>query len=405
MTKLSTLKINAIKQAGMYADGQGLYLKVQSQKNSDSLSKSWMFRWGAGGKKYMGLGSFSDVPLVKARELAAEHRKLLNQGLDPKIEKEKRIAQKKLSEESAITFKEAAEKYIEMKKASWTNPKHAQQFYNTLNEYAFPSIGSVICSEVTKDHVFNILNAIWLDKHETATRLRGRIENVLDWAKSKGFVQGENVAVWKGNMKHQLPLISKKVRVKHHESMDYELLPKFIAEIKDQPFLSAKALILCILTATRTIETIGAYKNEFDLKKGQWDIPPERMKLKIAHRVPLSRQAIELLESLKRDEEGFLFSSNTSQNGYISNMTMLNYLHGKKGCENLTVHGFRSTFKVWATEKTNHPHEVSEHALAHSTGNKVVDAYQRGTIYEKRAQLMQDWADYCYGFNPEVHTP
>ena len=397
MSKLNALKIKSITKIGMHSDGDGLYLKVQPSTKHNSINKSWIFRWGAQGKNTMGLGSEKDIPLKEARELASDCRNKLAHGLDPRAEREKIQAEHRSAKAKSITFKEASEKYIEIHKAGWKSSKHGQQWTNTLTTHAFEVIGHKACSDITKNDVLKLLTPIWSTKSVTAERVRGRIENILDWAIAMGYRKDMNVAVLKGNLQPLLPIINKRKRVQHHKAMPYDDIPNFFKSIKDDPSISARALVFCILTATRTSETCNAEWIEVDLKKKSWTIPKERMKRDIEHRVPLATQVCELLSSYKSSSSKFVFHSERRESKSISNMTMLTYLQRKDGLKEMTVHGFRSSFRDWAAEKGNFPREVCEQALAHSLKDQVEAAYQRGDYFEKRVELMQAWADYCYG--------
>lgn len=406
MSGLNALKIKSIIKIGMHSDGNGLYLKVQASTKQGTINKSWIYRWGAQGKNSMGLGSVKDITLAEARELAIECSRLVARDLDPKEEREKIRAEKQAKKENSITFAEASRQYIEIHKTSWKNEKHGKQWENTLETYVFDVIGNKACSAVTKEDVLKILTPIWTTKTETATRVRGRIENVLDWAKAKGYVKGENVAVSKGNLKALLPQIKKRQRIKHHRAMPYDDVPSFFAIINEDPSVSARALIFCILTAARTTEAIEVVWDEIDLEKQCWTVPKERMKKGIEHRVPLSKQACEILNRIDRTKSKYAFYSEIKkENSFefltkiskpISADTMRTYLQRKHGCEKLTVHGFRSSFRDWAAEKGNFPREVCEHALAHALKDQSEAAYQRGDYFEKRVELMQAWADYCF---------
>jgi len=397
MSKLNALKIKSINKIGMHSDGGGLYLKVQTAVHSTMPNKSWIFRWGAKGANTMGLGSLRDVSLSEARKFASECHRMVSRGINPRDERQKLKAQQVAQASSSITFMVAAEQYIDTHQASWKSIKHAQQWHNTLETYAFDKIGKVACADVTKAQVLNILKPIWTDKHETATRVRGRIESVLDWAIAKGYRAEANPAVLKGNLQPLLPHFHKRQRVKHHNAMSYDDVPNFFATIKDDPTISARALVFCILTATRTSEAVNATWGEIDFAKRTWIIPKERMKLRIEHRVPLASQVCEMLGFIKRAKNDFVFCSEIRKTKPISNMTMLQFLQRKEGLEKLTVHGFRSSFRDWAAEKGNFPREVCEQALAHALKDQTEAAYQRADYFEKRVVLMQEWADYCFG--------
>jgi integrase len=382
----------------MHSDGAGLYLKVQPSADPNQPNKSWIFRWGAGGTKSMGLGSLRDFSLAEARELASKAHKQCVQGLDPRAERERERSAAKIAD--GMTFDAAIKEYIETHRAGWKNEKHAAQWESTLATYASPKIGSMPCSGITPDHVLSVLQPIWEGKHETASRLRGRIELVWDMAKAKGFCGGENPATWKGNLAHLLPKINKRRRVKHHEAMQYSKVPEFAKSLIVDPSLSAKALLMCLLSATRTSETLEATWSEFDLNERIWTIPKERMKKEREHRIPLTEQVLQLINTLpKREGCVYLFPSPISSRikpaKPLSNMAMLTYLKRREGCEQLTVHGFRSSFRDWAGETGHHQREVIEQALAHMLPDQAEAAYQRGDYLEKRQSLMRDWANYC----------
>jgi integrase len=396
MSKLNALKIKSITKVGMHSDGGGLHLKVQNSKDGNSLNKSWIYRWGAQGKNSIGLGSLNDFSLAEARERARECRKMVAEGKNPKEERDKDKKALQQAKASTITFSAATKKYIAIHKESWTNEKHAQQWENTLEKYAEPIIGKLTCEEVTKEHVLKILTPIWTTKAETARRVRTRIERVLGWSIAKGYRTTSNAATFKDNLQPLLPKVNQRQQVKHHNAMHYDDLPSFITSIKDDPSVSARALLFCILTATRTSETTDATWDEFSLHKKMWIIPKERMKKGIEHRIPLSTQAHQRLSAIENTTKKIVFHG-TRDTKPISNMTMLNYLQRKEGCEEITVHGFRSTFRDWAAEKAKFPREVCEQALAHSLKDQTEAAYQRGDYFEKRIELMQAWADYCFG--------
>lgn len=387
----------------MHADGGGLYLKVQKSKDGDSLNKSWIYRWGAQGKYSIGLGSLNDFSLAEARERLRECRKMVAEGKNPKEERDRDKKALQQAKASSITFRAAAKKYMELNKASWTNEKNAQQWANTLDTYAYPIIGDIACAEITKEHVLKILEPIWSSKHDTATKLRGRIEKILGWSIAKGYAKLPNTAAYKDNLQPLLPRIIKRQLVEHHKAMHYDDIPKFIASIKDDPSVSARSLLFCILTATRTSEASASEWKEINLKRNIWIIHKSRMKLRIEHRVPLSTQAHQRLSNLDTEISDYVFYGRNVKK-HISNMTMLNYLQRKKGCKDLTVHGFRSTFRDWAAEKAKFPREVCEQALAHSLKDQTEAAYQRGDYFEKRIELMQAWADYCFGVGAAATT-
>lgn len=395
MGKLTALSVKSVKTVGLHSDGHGLYLKVQASRDSTQPNKSWIFRWGAGGKNSIGLGSLRDVTLAEARDLAIQAHRQVQQGIDPRQEREKQRTES-LASQDALTFQQAAEMCILSKKAGWKNAKHTQQWENTLSTYAYPFIGKIACSDVTTDQILQVLSPIWTTKNESATRLRGRLETVIDWAIASGHRTTDNPAIWKGKLAHLLPSINKRLRVTHHQAMPYAELPAFVQGIRSDVSMSAKALMFCILTATRTSETIEAKWDEFDLNGRIWTIPKERMKKGREHRVPLSQQAIDVLKSVQRkDDVPWVFVSSYSRGKQLSNMAMLTYLKRKPGLGALTVHGFRSSFRDWSGETSAHSREVIEQALAHSLKDQAEAAYQRGDYLEKRRALMADWAGYC----------
>jgi integrase len=345
----------------------------------------------------MGLGAYPIVSLATAREKTLACKRSVANGLNPRDERDKVKTELKAAKAHSVTFEKAANEYIKTHRESWKNVKHAQQWESTLDTYAFKKIGKVPCADVTKEQVLSILTPIWTEKHETATRLRGRIEKILDWAMAKGYRTATNSAVLKGNLQPLLPTINKRKRIEHHKALHYDDVPTLFTSIKEDPSTSARALVFCILTATRTTETTDAQWAEFNLAKNIWIVPKERMKRDIEHRVPLATQLIEILQHMSKSKSRYVFHGAHRNSKPISNMTMLKYLQRKKGYEKITVHGFRSSFRDWAAEKGNFPREVCEQALAHSLADQTEAAYQRADYFDKRMVLMQAWSDYCFG--------
>jgi integrase len=385
INKLSARFVQTTQKPGKVADGGGLYLQV-----SKTGSKSWLFRFMLNGcSREMGLGSVNRVSLAKAREQAAECRMLLGNKIDPI---EYRISSRKSEEDGSkvIRFKEAALRYIEAHEISWKNKKHASQWRNTLQTYVFPVFGELDVSAIKTDDVVEVLYPIWKAKTETAARIRGRIERILDWAAVSGFRSGENPARWNGHLQNLLPAQASIRTVQHHKAMPYDDLPAFINSLKELQGISAKALEFLIYTATRTSETIGARWLEIDLKNEAWTIPAERTKTNSEHRVPLSQPALSLLNSLYASgHETFVFPSDNRSRG-LSDMAMLQVL--RRMSIPYTVHGFRSSFRDWTAEQTDVQREVAEQALGHAIGNKVEAAYRRSDLFEKRRALMDNWA-------------
>jgi len=375
--KIKASQIGKADEPGWLNDGAGLYLRTHK-----NLSQSWVFRYRdryKGGKlRDVGLGGTGDVTLAKARELTDKAREAVREGRDP------RLAIKQTG--GPITFQEAAEQYIAAHAPQWSNPKHRDQWANTLKTYVFPSIGALPVEAIETDHVYAVLERIWYEKTETAARVRMRMESVLSWATARGYRKGFNPAVWRGHLDQLLPKRSKVAPVKHFSAVDYKALPDLYATLGDS--ITAKALKFTILTACRTSEVINARWSEID--GDLWIIPPERMKARREHRVPLSRAALDVLATLD-DSTGWVFPG-LKLGKPLSNMAMLTFI--KKKHPGTTVHGMRSAFRDWAAEETHHPEYLAEMALAHVIGNKVEAAYRRGDLLNKRRALMDDWARY-----------
>jgi integrase len=389
INKLTTAKVASISKSGLYGDGLGLYLQV-----AQGGSKAWLFRFMKDGRaRKMGLGPVHTVPLKEAREKAAECRRSLLNDIDP-IESRKETRQARhLRAAKALTFKECAEKYIASHRSGWKNAKHAAQWTATLDTYVFGVFGSLPVASVDVAMVLKSLEPIWNEKPETASRVRGRIESILDWAAARKHRDGDNPARWRGHLDHLLPSRSKVQKVKHHPALPYAELPAFITNVRNLVGVSPKALEFAILTATRTSEAINAQWSEIDFSSKMWIIPAERMKASKEHRVPLSERAVEILESVPRDKSNFVFISGKAGKP-LSNMAMRMLLR-RMGQTEITVHGFRSTFRDWAAEQTSYPTELCEMALAHTISDKVEAAYRRGDMVEKRRRLMQDWSAFC----------
>lgn len=373
---------------GAYADGDGLYLKVGT-----TGAASWQYRYQLSGKRrMMGLGACSAVGLAEARDKAADARKLVKQGIDPLDAKK---ADETAEKAKATTFRELATEYIADHRAGWRNAKHGQQWQNTLAQYAFPKIGDKLIAEISTEDVLGILKKLWTEKPETASRLRNRIELVIDAGRAKGLSTAPNPAAWRG---HLDKLLSKRTKASrgHHAAMDRRELPAFFRRLaEDRHSLSSVALQITILTACRTSEVLLATWEEFDLENRLWTIPGERMKAGRPHRVPLSGAVLKLLDGIKG--KGYVFPG-AREGRPLSNMAMTMVLRRLEHPE-LTVHGFRSTFRDWCAEETHYPNIVAEQALAHTVGDKVEAAYRRGDLLDKRRAMMEDWATYCASSN------
>ena len=387
LNRLSPRGVAAEKRTGRHADGGGLYLSI-----SGNGGKRWVFLFRRNGRsREMGLGSFSSVPLARAREFASDARQMVARGIDP-IEGRPKA-------DAGLIFSECAVRYIEANKPGWKNVKHAQQWKNTLETYANLTIGKLPAAEVTTDHIIKILNPIWSTKSETASRVRSRIELVLDWAKVHGHRTGENPARWRGHLDQILPKRSKVRRVEHHPALPFAEVPAFVAALQSRRAMAARALEFTILTAARTNEIIGGTWAEVNAGAAIWTVPPIRMKADREHRVPLAPRALEILTDLSRQvvakPSDWIFPGE-SEDGSLSNNAMLSLLD-RMDMGHITVHGFRSSFRDWASETTPFPHEVVEMALAHTIENKAEAAYRRGDLFEKRRQLMLAWSDFCLG--------
>lgn len=388
--ELLPIHIRRLTQPGFYAAGgvAGLHLRIQP-----SGSKSWILRAMVGAKRRdIGLGGYPEILLSSARDKAREAKEQIRQGIDP-IE-ERRSARERLiaSQTNAVTFAEAARRFLGGKRHEFSNSKHAAQWESTLSTYTFPVMGNLPVNDIELSHILRILEPDWLTRTETMSRLRGRIESVLAWAIVHGYRQGANVAVWKGNLDAVLPKPGKVKSIKHHAALPWKDIPAFMPELRKREGIAAKALEFLILTATRSGEVRGAVWDEIDLKEEVWIIPPERMKANREHRIPLSEAALELLTQLPR-MVGIPYVFPAPRGGILSDMAMSKVM--KRMQVNAVPHGFRSTFRDWASENTAYPNNVCEQALAHTIPSAVEAAYRRGDLFEKRITLMADWAAYC----------
>lgn len=390
--RLSALGVVRMKKPGHYCDGGGLYLQV-----SPARTHSWVYRFRRKGRlREMGLGPLHVVSLADARELAARCRRMLFEGVDPIEARRAERAQQLAMAARSRTFDECTKAFIKANRAGWKNEKHVAQWENTLASYASPIIGALAARDIDTALVVRVLEPIWQTKPETASRVRGRIESVLDWATVHRYREGENPARWKGHLDKILPARTKVRKVQHHAALLYKDSSVFMKALRAQDGLAARALELLILTAARTNEVIGAVRNEFDLDAATWTVPAERMKAERAHRIPLSDPALALARRLLEETDGDLVFPGAKKGRPLSNMAMLTVLRRMKRT-GLTVHGFRSTFRDWAAECTAYPNEMAEMALAHTVDDKVEAAYRRGDMFQRRKQMMDDWAAYCAG--------
>jgi len=396
--KLSAIEVRQAKGPAVLHDGGGLYLRVSATR-----AKSWVFRFQLDGKRRdMGLGPYPDISLAEARARAAAHRNQRRDGIDPLDAKAAQRQAQRVSVAKGRTFRECAAEFIEKNRAGWRNAKHAAQWGSTLEAYVYPVIGDLPVGAIDAGLVVQVLDPIWNTRPETASRVRGRIEAVLDAATVRSFRQGPNPAQWKGNLAHILPARRKVRKVEHHAALPFDDMPEFLAALRGREGMSSRALEFAILTAARTGEVLDARWGEFNLAERLWIVPAIRMKGGREHRVPLSDAALAVIDevrplALTRDGEPDpavpVFPS-LRRALPLSNMVLLMLLR-RMGRGDLTVHGFRSTFSDWAAERTAYPREVVEMALAHAIGDKVEAAYRRGDLFEKRRQLMDAWARFC----------
>jgi integrase len=390
--KLTALGVARAKKPGHYGDGGGLYLLI-----GPTGAKSWTFRFRERGRlREMGLGPLHTINLVHARERARQCREQRLDGVDP-IAVRRAVRQRaQLDAAKAMTFRQCAEAYIAAQRAGWRNPRHAAQWSTTLASYAYPVIGELPVAAADLTLIMRVLEPIWTKKPETASRLRGRIESVLDWATTRGYRVGENPARWKGHLENLLPKTSKVRRTRHHAALPYAELPGFMAELRQQQGVAARALEFTILTAARTGEAIGARWAEIDLERRLWVIPAERMKkADREHRVPLADRAVVILDEMAAIRQGaFVFPDASGERSLNIGTTFLRLLR-RMGRGDVTAHGFRSAFSDWVTECTNFPSEARELALAHTIANQVEAAYRRGDLFQKRRQLAEAWARFA----------
>lgn len=378
--KLSARKVETLRAAGRHSDGGGLYLNV-----TEAGGRSWLFMYKVTGRRReMGLGSVRDVPLAQARKLAAQARQQLAAGVDPLSVRRK---------PTGMTFGEAATALVESMSPSWRNAKHRAQWTMTLNVYCAP-LTTMSTSDVSTDDVLRVLKPLWLTKPETASRLRGRIERTLDFAKARGMRSGENPARWRGHLDALLPKRAKLTRG-HHKALPFDEVPHFAGQIRSMSGIAPAALEFAILTAARSGEVLGARWSEIDLANRVWTVPAERMKGGREHRVPLSGRTVKIIRAMEAvRSSAFVFPGNKAESP-LSSMALEMIM--RRARTDATVHGFRSSFRDWSGESTSFPRDVAEAALAHLVGDATERAYRRGDALEKRRALMEAWASFCDG--------
>jgi len=390
--KLTALAVGRAKVSGYYGDGGGLYLRV-----GPTGAKSWVFRFAQNGRtREMGLGPFHTIPLAEARRKAQECRKLRLEGIDPIQHRRAARGQAQLAAAKAMSFEECAEAYIQAHQAGWRTARSERQWRGSLRDYVYPAAGKLPVAAVDLRVVLSVVEPIWPTIPETASRIRGRIEGILDWATTRGYRSGENPARWRGHLENLLPTRRKVKQIEHHTALPYAEVSEFMAKLRArQTSVVARAFELMILTAARTGEILGARWNEIDMAERVWTIPAVRMKAHREHRGPLSDAAMAILGRMtERRVSDFVFPGRDPGRP-LGQGAVLEYLRAPLHRPDLTAHGFRSTFRDWAAERTSYPAEVAEMALAHSVGNAVEQAYRRSDLFDRRRRLMQEWATFC----------
>jgi integrase len=415
LNRLTTVKAQRVREPGFYPDGGGLYLQVTKGATEDEVNKSWLFRFSIPDtskprkryERWMGLGPIGTVSLVDARAAALEARQLRRSGIDPIERRKAARAAQALANAKAMTFDQCRDAFIAANKAAWRNEKHRDQWTSTLETYVTPVFGTLPVTTVDTALVMKALEPIWADKPETASRVRQRIERVLSWAKVRGFRAGDNPAAWRGHLDHLLPARSKVRKVRHQPALPYDQIGAFLAALRERDSISARALEFTILTAVRTGDITGDQANEkpgarwdqVDFHSRVWTIPSTKTDKEL--RVPLSAAALAVLTGMKAIARGdYVFPGGGRRDRPLSNMAMAELLKGMGNWRDrhgnqITVHGFRSTFRDWGGDQTRYPRDLLEFALGHKVGNEAEIAYRRGDGLEKRRRLMEDWAKCC----------
>jgi integrase len=388
--KLSALAVKHLSKRGLYADGGGLYLQV-----ARNGSRSWILRYRLGGRRrYLGLGSLHRVTLAEARQRAVEAHSILMAGNDPIEAKQGQRTAARLSAARAVTFEKAATQYIDSHRAGWS-PKSVSGWVGTLETHVYPVFGALPVQEIDTGLVLKAVEPLWSTKTETASRVRGRIESILDWAVTRGFRKGDNPARWDGHLENLLPAKARVAKVEHLAAMPYAAVPEFMTQLRQHPALASRALEFAILAAARSGEVLNADWSEIDLSAKAWTISAARMKAGRDHKAPLSDAAVALLSALPGAHEGVLFPGTKVGKGM--NHRQLRIQLRSMGQQGVTVHGFRSSFVDWAHERTTFAREVIEMSLAHNIGSAVEKSYRRTDLFDRRRALMAAWADFCAG--------
>lgn len=395
---LTARQVENEKKLGYTADGSQPGLNLQVTQGVRGLTRSWVFRYTSPltkKRRELGLGSTETLSLAEARQQVVSLRQLVRDGVDPKLQKDHDAHARILAHLDKLTFQQAAEQCIATKRHEWKNAKHAAQWSSTLATYAYPHIGQIQVDAITMDHVLRVLTPIWTTKTETATRVRQRIENVLDWCKARKLMQGDNPASLKSGLSELLPKASKIAKVEHHPAVPYSQAQVFIGELRKKGGTAPKALEFLMLTAARSGEVLGAKWSEFDSTGCVWTVPAERMKAGREHRIPLCLRAQAILADMKqRHSTNPHVFPGARQNASLSSAALLAVMRSMPDFSSYVPHGLRSTFRDWASETTNVPNETLELALAHVIKNQAEAAYRRGDQLEKRSALMQRWQDF-----------
>ena len=390
--ELPPLSINRLKEPGLWAVGgvAGLYLHVNARG-----ARSWILRVVVGDKRRdMGLGGYPDIGVADARQKAREARLKIEQGVDPILLRKQAKSELMALQATDKTFEQAAGEYIKIHADSWSNDKHRKQWESTLAAYAFPVVGKLSLRHIRQEHILKILEPIWTTKTETATRVRGRMESILDWAKVNGLRSGENPAAWKGHLDHMLPAPTRLKKIEHLTAVPVREMPGFMVKLRQAAGIAAQALEFLILTAARSGEVRGITWEEVSLDDALWIVPAERMKMKKEHRVPLSNRAVDILKSQPRiDGNPLVFPA--PRGSQMSDATMSAVL--KRMNVDATVHGFRSSFRDWCGDYTNYPRDLAEQCLAHGADDPVEAAYRRGDALERRREIMNEWSKFIAG--------
>jgi integrase len=391
LNRLNALGIKRATKKGLHADGGGLYLRI-----AEGGTKGWIFRYVRNGRaRDMGLGSINALSLAQARERAAECRTFLANDIDPIQRREVERQSQELTAAKTKTFRQCAEAFIDSHEASWTNATHRRQWRVSLEQHVYPALGSVQADKIDTALVMKAIEPIWRKRNTTAARLRTRIESILDWAKTMGCRTGENPARWRGHLENLLPKPKRVHRIKHFVALPYMDIGAFLEKLRYRDSDQSRLLQFLILTGARSGEATHATWDEIDLEAKTWTIPATRMKAKADHRVPLSEDALAILEKMKESRQGDYVFPSWRQGRPMSHRTIRVLAQEIAADDAITVHGFRSTFRDWAAERTNFPREIAEKALAHAIGDETERAYQRGDLFEKRRRLMDAWAQFC----------